>query len=47
VGVDPELVKGANGIFDLAVDGKLMFSKHRDGRWPDTAEVVQTLQKLM
>ena len=27
LGVDIELVAGANGIFDVTVDGKLIFSK--------------------
>lgn len=38
------MVKGHNGIFDVAVDGKLVFSKNRDGRFPAEAEVVSALQ---
>jgi len=44
LGVAPELVKGANGIFDVAADGKLVFSKHRDARFPGVAEVIQSLK---
>lgn len=39
-------MKGANGIFDVAVDGKLLFSKNRDRSFPDNAEVVAALQAL-
>jgi selT/selW/selH-like putative selenoprotein len=39
-------VKGANGIFDVAVDGKLLFSKNRDRGFPAEAEVVKALQSL-
>jgi predicted Rdx family selenoprotein len=46
VGVEPELAKGANGIFDVAADGKLVFSRHRDARFPGTDEIVQALLKL-
>ena len=46
LGVEPELVKGANGIFDVAADGKLVFSKHRDSRFPGTEEIIQSLRKL-
>jgi selT/selW/selH-like putative selenoprotein len=46
LGIEPELVKGANGIFDVAADGKLLFSKHRDARFPEPAEIVRTLRNL-
>lgn len=46
MGVRPELVKGDNGVFDVAADGELVFSKHRDGRFPDTAEIVAALRAL-
>jgi selT/selW/selH-like putative selenoprotein len=46
-GVKPALVKGGSGIFDVVVDGALMFSKHRAGRFPDAAEIVQAIRKLM
>jgi len=38
-------MKGANGVFDVASDGKLLFSKHRDARFPLPAEIVQTLRE--
>jgi selT/selW/selH-like putative selenoprotein len=43
--VESELVKGANGIFDVAADGALIFSKHRDARFPGAAEIVEALRK--
>jgi selT/selW/selH-like putative selenoprotein len=46
LGIEPELVKGANGIFDIAADGTLVFSKHRDARFPATDEIIQALRKL-
>ena len=46
LGVEPELVKGANGIFDVAAEGKLVFSKHRDARFPGAAEIIQSLRAL-
>jgi selT/selW/selH-like putative selenoprotein len=32
-------VKGGGGVFEIAVDGKLAFSKKRLGRFPTDAEV--------
>ena len=46
LGIEPELVKGANGIFDVAADGKLVFSRHRDARFPGAEEILQSLRKL-
>ncbi len=37
-------MKGDNGVFDVVADGKLVFSKHRDGRFPDAAEIVRVLK---
>jgi selT/selW/selH-like putative selenoprotein len=44
LGIEAELVKGANGVFDVAADGALLFSRHRDGRFPEPAEVVTALR---
>ena len=38
------LVPGDKGIFDVAADGKLVFSKHRAGRFPEPGEVVAALR---
>ena len=40
------LVEGDKGIFDVAADGKLVFSKYRAGRFPDPGEVVAALRGL-
>ncbi len=42
-GVDSELIGGANGVFDVVVDGELIFSKHREGRFPVPDEVLSHL----
>ena len=44
LGVQPELIKGVDGVFDVVADGVLIFSKHREGRFPDSAEIVRTLR---
>jgi len=44
--VQAELVKGSGGVFDVAADGVLVYSKHRTGRFPDNAEVVAALRGL-
>jgi predicted Rdx family selenoprotein len=43
--VQPELVKGSASVFDVVADGALIFSKHREGRFPGAAEIVRVLRK--
>jgi selT/selW/selH-like putative selenoprotein len=38
-GADVELVKGGGGVFEIAVDGTLVFSKKQLGRFPTDDEV--------
>jgi selenoprotein W-related protein len=42
-GVEAELVGGDNGIFDVVVDGELIYSKHQTGRFPDPDEILAKL----
>ena len=42
-GVEAELVRGDDGIFDVVVDGRLVFSKHEAGRFPDPDEILAKL----
>lgn len=46
-GVEPRLVEGGGGIFDVKVDGKLIYSKHQTGQFPEDAEVIKLLKPLM
>jgi selenoprotein W-related protein len=39
-GADVELVPGVGGVFEITVDGKLMFSKKQMGRFPTDEEVI-------
>jgi predicted Rdx family selenoprotein len=40
---DAEIVSGEKSQFDVLADGKLLFSKQRDGRFPEEDEVVEAL----
>jgi selenoprotein W-related protein len=43
-GIDSELIEGSNGIFDVAADGAMVFSKHETGRFPEHDEVIDALR---
>ncbi len=42
-GHDAAAVEGAKSQFDVVADGTLVFSKQRDGRFPEEGEVVAAL----
>jgi len=42
-GIDASARQGAHSQFDVVVDGGLVFSKQREGRWPETGEVLRLL----
>ncbi len=41
--MDAELIKGGGGIFDVEVDGLLIYSKHQTGRFPKHSEILEQL----
>ena len=43
-GADTELVRGDNGIFDVEVDSRRIFSKHETGRFPEHEEILAALR---
>jgi len=42
--VDVELIAGSNGIFDVSVDGRVVFSKREAGRFPDAEDILSRLR---
>ncbi len=45
LGLEVELIEGRGGIFDVTVDGKLVFSKAAKGRVPVPGEVAGLMGK--
>ncbi len=41
--VTAEMIKGSGGIFDVRLDGKLIYSKKETGRFPEHAEVLNKI----
>ncbi|HBH28043.1 MAG: Rdx family protein [Desulfofustis sp. PB-SRB1] len=42
---DVELVGGSGGIFDVEVDGTMLFSKGTVGRFPEPGELLTLLER--
>jgi selenoprotein W-related protein len=45
--VRPKLVRGGKGVFDVKVDGTLVFSKYEQGRFPEHREVLEKLPERL
>ena len=43
-GASTRLIKGANGVFEVVVDGELVYSKRSKGRFPDDGEVSEAIR---
>ena len=43
-GVSAQMVSGSNGIYDVVVDDRIIFSKHKENRFPENAEILDLLK---
>jgi selenoprotein W-related protein len=41
--VEPALIKGSGGVFEVVLDGRLIFSKKQMGRFPELSEVLDKI----
>ncbi|MCH7644803.1 MAG: Rdx family protein [Myxococcales bacterium] len=46
IGVESEFVCGGGGIFDVVVDGEMIFSKHESGRFPEDDEILSKIRSI-
>ncbi|MFO0629889.1 MAG: Rdx family protein [Polyangiales bacterium] len=42
-GADAVLEEGVGGVFEVIVDGRTVFSKQTEGRFPTESEILQTI----
>ena len=45
-GEDTFIIEGAGGIFDVNVQGKLVYSKHETGEFPDEDALIEQMRAL-
>ncbi|MEM1435225.1 MAG: Rdx family protein [Pseudomonadota bacterium] len=43
LGVEAALTRGAGGIFDVTIDGHLLYSKFETHQFPDESEIVSLI----
>ncbi len=44
LGVESRLIEGSRGIFDVRVDGRIVYSKHRTHRFPEAGETARLVR---
>jgi selenoprotein W-related protein len=44
LGIESALIRGTDGVFDVAVDGAIVFSKHETGRFPSHDEILRLVR---
>jgi len=42
-GIQATLIKGMGGVFEVTLDGNLIFSKKKLGRFPESQEILQQI----
>lgn len=47
LGLKADLIEGDDGIFDVAVDGDLVFSKQECGEFVGTQEIVELVRECV
>jgi len=45
-GVKPKLIKSSGGVFEVVVDGRKIFSKKEQGRFPEKEEIFKAIENL-
>jgi len=43
-GISPELIPGSNGVYEVIVDGKIVFSKYQTKKFPKNDEIIALIQ---
>jgi selT/selW/selH-like putative selenoprotein len=46
LGIEAEFIKSGGGVFEVEADGKLIFSKRKEHRFPDHSEIIDSLKAL-
>jgi selT/selW/selH-like putative selenoprotein len=44
MGIEAELIKSSGGVFEVVVEGKLIFSKKKEKRHPTHEEILDILK---
>ncbi len=46
-GIESTLIAKGRGIFDVSVDGTIIFSKYETARYPESSEIVAAIRTMI
>ena len=46
IGVEAKLIASGGGVFEVMANDKLIFSKKKEGRFPEEKEILSALRKV-
>ncbi len=46
IGIESELVKGKDGVFEVSVGDEIIFSKRKERRFPTEEEIIEKLRAM-
>ncbi|MBU1706813.1 Rdx family protein [bacterium] len=41
-----EFIKSGGGVFEVEMDGRLLFSKRKEGRFPENDEILDNIKRI-
>jgi selenoprotein W-related protein len=41
------LIPGEGGVFEIRLDGEMLFSRHKEGRFPESRELKQQVRDMI
>ena len=44
--VESELIPSSGGVFEITLDGKLVYSKQKTGRFPDKKDIEEIMANI-
>lgn len=44
--VESELIPSSGGVFEITLDGKLVYSKQKTGRFPDKKDIEEIMASI-
>lgn len=45
LGITAQVVPGSKGVYDIVVDGNLIYSKYQTKRFPDNDEIIKLIKQ--
>ncbi len=45
-GLTPQMIEGGGGIFDVRVDGELIYSKQETGEFPEHSLIIEKITAI-